>query len=242
MIDIRRFPDAQDAAAAAADLIIARLQAKPDLVLGVATGATMVPVYRLLVAAHRAGTANFERMRCFSVDEYVGLPPTDKASFRATMATHFYDPIGIAPARCFVPDAMAADLQAAAQHYEAAIVAAGGIDLLMLGIGTNGHIGFNEPQADLAGRTCLVDLTAETLAANATQFDAGTLQPRRAITMGVATMLDAREILLVATGAGKRLAIARALLGPIDPACPASALQSHPHVVAILDAGAASGL
>ena len=242
MIDIRRFPAADDATAAAAWFIMARLQTKPGLVLGVATGATMVTLYAHLVAAHRAGVADFSQLRCFSVDEYVGLPPTNPASFRATMAAHFYDPIGINPARCFVPDAMAADLLAEAASYEAAIIAAGGIDLMMLGIGINGHIGFNEPPADFAGRTGLVDLTVETLNANKRQFDDDTTQPTRAITMGVATIMDAREILLVATGAGKRQAIARAVAGPITPACPASILQTHPHIVAILDEAAASGL
>lgn len=242
MIDIRRFPSTDDATAAAAWFIMARLQSKPDLVLGVATGATMVPVYAHLVAAHRAGVADFGRLRCFSVDEYVGLPATNPASFRATMATHFYDPIGIDPARCFVPDAMATDLTAEAARYEAAITEAGGIDLMMLGIGINGHIGFNEPPADLAGRTSPVDLTVETLNANKRQFADDIVQPTRAITMGIATIMDAREILLVATGAGKRQAIARAFAGPVAQACPASVLQTHRQVIAILDEAAASGL
>ena len=242
MIDIRRFASTSDATAAAAWFIMARLQDTPDLVLGVATGATMVPVYAQLVAAHRAGVADFTRLRCFSVDEYVGLPASDPASFRATMAAHFYDPIGIDPARCFVPDAMAADLVAEADKYEAAIAAVGGIDLMMLGIGTNGHIGFNEPLADFTSRTGVVDLTAATLTANQRQFGGDTAQPKRAITMGIATILAALEILLIATGAGKRAPIARALRGPIDSACPASALQSHPAVVAILDEAAAAGL
>lgn len=242
MIDIRRFPTTDDATAAAAWFIMARLQEKPDLVLGVATGATMVPVYAHLVAAHRAGVANFDRLRCFSVDEYVGLPASNPASFRATMATHFYDPIGIDPARCFVPDAMATDLVAEAARYEATITGAGRIDLMMLGIGINGHIGFNEPPADFAGRTGPVDLTAETLNANKRHFADDTVQPTRAITMGVATIMEAREILLVATGVGKRQAIARAFGRPVAQACPASVLQTHPHVVAILDETAASGL
>jgi glucosamine-6-phosphate deaminase len=242
MIDIRRFPSTDEATAAAAWFIMARLQTKPDLVLGVATGATMVPLYAHLVAAHRAGVADFSQVRCFSVDEYVGLPASNPASFRATMAARFYDPIGIDPARCFVPDAMARDLLAEAARYEAAIVATGGIDLMMLGIGINGHIGFNEPPADFASRTGPVDLTVETLNANKRHFDDDIVQPTRAITMGIATIMDAREILLVAIGAGKRQAIARALSGPVARACPASILQSHPHVVAILDEAAASGL
>ncbi len=242
MIDLRRFSTTDDATAAAAWFIMARLQTKPDLVLGVATGATMVPIYANMVAAHRAGVADFSQLRCFSVDEYVGLPATNPASFRATMGAHFYDPIGIDPAHCFVPDAMAANLVAEAARYDAAITDAGGIDLMMLGIGINGHIGFNEPPADFAGRTCLVELTAETLNANKRQFTDDVVQPTRAITMGVATIMDAREILLVATGAGKRQAIARACAGPVTPTCPASILQTHRRVMAILDEAAASGL
>lgn len=230
----------RDVANAAAQYIIGRIRAQPALVLGVATGATMAPIYRHLVDAHLAGLS-FTELRCFSLDEYIGLPATHASSYRAEMRVQFYDPVGLPPARCFAPDGMAADPDAEARRYEAAI-AATGIDLQLAGIGVNGHIGFNEPPADFAGGTHVVSLAPATLAANRRFFPDPIFQPQRAITMGVRTILAAHEIMLVATGAAKAPAITAALRGPVTPDCPASALQTHAAVRAILDADAAAGL
>ena len=142
MADVRVFGTALDAASATADEIAAAVKAKPDLVLGVATGATVVPVYRRLVAAHHAGLS-FAGVRCFSLDEYVGLPAMHGSSYRAEMRAQFYNPVGLPPSQCFAPDGMADDPLAEAARYEAAIARAGGVDLQLLGIGVNGHIGFN---------------------------------------------------------------------------------------------------
>ena len=241
MTEIRIFPTAAAAAAETAREIIAAVTAKPDLVLGVATGATVAPVYRHLVASHRAGLS-FAGLRCFSLDEYVGLPATHKSSYRAEMRAQFYGPVGLDPSRCFAPDGMAADPDAEAARFEAAVVAAGGVDLQLLGIGVNGHIGFNEPPADFARGVHVTDLAPATLAANRGFFDPGEIQPVRAITMGVRTILSARKLLLVATGRSKRDAVAAALRGPVSPDCPASSVQMHINVLVILDADAASGL
>ena len=229
-----------DVSKAAADTIIARVRAWPALVLGVATGATMAPIYRHLVAAHLAGLS-FAALRCFSLDEYIGLPASHPSSYRAEMRAQFYDPVGIPAAQCFAPDGMAENPDAEAARYDAAIQATR-IGLQLLGIGVNGHIGFNEPPADFACGTHVVTLAPATLAANRRFFPDPAKQPQRAITMGVRTILAAGEILLVATGAAKAPAIAAAFRGPVIPDCPASALQRHAAVCVILDADAAAGL
>lgn len=236
------FSTAAEVTTAVAEHVIAAVIARPDLVLGVATGATMAPVYRALVAAHQAGRLSFNRLRCFALDEYIGLPDGHPSSYRAEMRAQFYRPVGLNPARCFAPDGMAVDPEHEAARYDRAIAQAGGVDLQLVGIGVNGHIGFNEPPADFNRGVHVTDLAATTLAANRRFFVDGETQPRRAITMGVRTILSARKILLVAAGSRKSVAVAAALRGPVCPACPASALQNHPDVLAILDAEAGFGL
>ena len=232
--------NATEAANAVAERIITLLQDKPDAVLGLATGATMEPVYHALIGAHRAGRVSFSRALSFNLDEYVGLHPTHPGSYRSTMNRLLFDHVDIDLSRTHVPDGMASDIERAAADYEQQIAEAGGIDLQLLGIGRNGHIGFNEPGSPLESRTRQVRLHAETLTANRTFF-ADARVPETAITLGIATILSARSIVVLATGAAKQAAVAEALAGRFDPACPASALSAHGDVTWILDSAAAPG-
>jgi glucosamine-6-phosphate deaminase len=235
-------PTPDDAAAAAAERLIARLGAVPTSVLGLATGTTMEPVYRCLVAAHRAGRVSFAAATSFNLDEYVGLAADDPASYRATMRRMLFDLVDIDPRRTHLPDGMAADPAAEAARYEAAIRDAGGIDLLLLGLGGNGHVGFNEPPADLASPTHVADLAETTRQANRRQFPPDRAVPTQAITMGMGSILAAREIVLLATGPSKRAAVRAMLTGPVSAHVPASLLRRHEQVTVILDRSAATRL
>ena len=210
-------------------------------VLGLATGGTTLPIYAALVEAHRANGASFRHATTFNLDEYVGLDHEHPASFARFMRGALFDHVDIDPGRVHLLDGAAPDPVAEAARYERAIKAAGGIGLQFLGIGANGHIGFNEPGSPLASRTRCVTLTPSTRDANRRFFGGGTV-PARALTMGIATILDAREIILAATGARKARAVACAIDGPITPECPASALQTHPSATIICDRDAAAGL
>ncbi len=238
---INHSPTTQAAAYAVADRIAERLKATPKIVLGLATGATMEPVYERLVALYRAGEISFSGVTSFNLDEYVGLPPADPRSYRSTMDTQLFNLVDIDKSRTFVPDGLAADPTVFASRYEAMIREAGGIDLQLLGIGRNGHIGFNEPGADFAARTRVVDLEASTLEANSAFFD-GALPPTQAMTMGIGTILASREIIVLATGAAKSDAVRAALLGDISTQCPATALRSHGNVSWWLDAESGAGV
>jgi glucosamine-6-phosphate deaminase len=225
-----------------AHLVTERLAAEPRLVLGLATGQTFMAVYQRLVGAFGGGAVSFAAATSFNLDEYAGLPADHPASYHAFMRRCLFDHVDIDPARAHLPDGMAGDLDAEAARYEAAIRAAGGIGLQLLGIGENGHIGFNEPGAAFLSRTRVVDLDASTRKANSRFFPAGEEVPERALTMGVATILEAREIVLAATGARKAAAIQAALAGPVSPACPASNLHRHPRVTIVCDRAAAARL
>lgn len=240
-MQVKHFPTTVAAAHAVADRIAERLKATPKIVLGLATGATMEPVYERLVALYRAGEISFAKVTSFNLDEYVGLPPADPRSYRSTMDSQLFDLVDIDKSRTFVPDGLAADPAAFGSRYEAMIREAGGIDLQLLGIGRNGHIGFNEPGADFAARTRVVDLEASTLEANSAFFD-GALPPTQAMTMGIGTILGSREIIVLATGATKRDAVRAALLGDITPDCPATALRRHANVSWWLDAESGAGV
>lgn len=238
---VNRFPTTQAAANAVADRIAERLKATPKIVLGLATGVTMEPVYERLVALYRAGEISFSAVTSFNLDEYVGLPPADERSYRSTMDTQLFNLVDIDKNRTFVPDGLAADPTAFASRYEAMIREAGGIDLQLLGIGRNGHIGFNEPGADFSVRTRVVNLEASTLEANSAFFG-GALPPTQAMTMGIGTILDSREIIVLATGATKSDAVRTALLGDISSQCPATALRRHNNVSWWLDAESGAGV
>lgn len=234
-----------DAAAVAADVanrIVAELSSRPSSVLGLATGETMRPVYGELVQAFRDGRVSFAGSTSFNLDDYVGVPPQHPASFPRFMNETLFDKVDVDRSRTFMPDGNASDLAREAAAFEAAIATAGGIDLQLLGIGSNGHIAFNEPGSDFASRTRLVSLAASTQVANQGPFAGGETLPEFGITMGIGTILEARRIILIATGAGKATAVARAVKGPLDPACPASILRTHRDAIMLCDRAAAAGL
>ncbi len=236
-------PTAAHVARLVARIVADRVRANPELVLGCATGRTMEVVYDELVASHRGGTVDLTRLRTFNLDEYVGLAPDDPRSYHHFMRSRFFDPIGLPLARTRLPNGVATDLGAEARAFERAITEAGGIDLQLLGLGETGHIGFNEPLSALMSRTREKALTPTTRAQNAAMFggDADAV-PARALTMGVGTILEAREILLVATGPAKAAMLARATEGPITARISATALQLHPNCKVIVDEAAATAL
>jgi len=242
-VEILIRPSAAHVARLVARLVADRVRAKPDLVLGCATGRTMEAVYDELVAEHGGGRVDLRRVRTFNLDEYVGLAPEDPRSYHHYMRERFFDRIGLPPERTRLPNGVASDLAAEARAYERAIVEAGGIDLQLVGLGETGHIGFNEPLSALMSRTREKALTPTTRAQNAEMFGGDpTAVPSRALTMGVGTILEAREVLLVATGAAKAGILARATEGPITARISATALQLHPNCKVVVDEAAAGAL
>ena len=228
-------------ARAGAAACVALVRRQPDAVLGLATGSTPIALYRELVAAHRRRELSLAGVTTFNLDEYVGLAPSDPRSYHSYVQQHLLGQVDIDPGRVHIPNGLAHP-QTEAARYERAIGAIGGIDLQLLGIGRNGHIGFNEPTSSLASRTRVKTLAPQTLRDNSRHFDPGEWQPRLAITVGIGTILDAREILLVATGEAKADAVAAAVEGPVTAMVPASALQLHPRVTVLTDEAAATGL
>ena len=235
-------PSPEAACAHAAELVAALLAARPAAVLALPVGGTPRLVYAELRRRYRAGALSFARATVFSLDEYVGVSRDDGRSFHHTLRDQLYDHVDLAAEHIRAPDGAAADVDAAAASYDQAIAAAGGIDLALLGIGGNGHIAFNEPGSPFASRTRVVTLAADTRAAAAAGFGGADAVPSHALTIGVATILAARQCVLLAHGAGKAAIVARALEGPIDPEVPASALRLHANATIILDAAAASRL
>ncbi|WP_028651647.1 glucosamine-6-phosphate deaminase [Nocardioides halotolerans] len=232
---------AAEVAALAADTIEALVRSRPAAVLGLATGSTPVATYAELVARRRAGTApSYDEVRAFLLDEYVGLPPGHPQSYRATIARELTDDLGLPPDRVHRPDPT--DVPTAGAAYEAQLAEAGGVDLQVLGIGSDGHLAFNEPGSSLSSLTRLKTLTEETRRDNARFFNSLDEVPRHVLTQGLGTILRARHLLLIATGAGKAEAVAAAVEGPLSASCPASVLQLHPHASVLLDADAASRL
>jgi glucosamine-6-phosphate deaminase len=235
--------DADSASLLAARIIAAELRANPRLVLGLATGRTMERVYAHLARMHREEKLSFARCRTFNLDEYIGLTPDDPRSYHFFMRHHLFSRVNIPTRNTHLPDGMARDLPAAARHYEKIIHQAGGIDLQLLGIGRAGHIGFNEPLSALMSRTREKALTPTTLRQNAPLFGGDPKQvPKRAITMGVGTILESRRCVLLATGAAKASILAKAVEGPITSMITASALQLHPRCTVIVDEAAATKL
>jgi glucosamine-6-phosphate deaminase len=199
-----------------------------------------VPVYDELTRRHDAGEISFAEVRAFCLDEYVGLPPDHPQAYRAVIRRLFADRVGVADVRA--PDGSATDIPAACAAFEAAIDAAGGVDLQLLGIGADGHVGFNEPGSSLGSRTRLKTLTAQTRADNARFFGSIDAVPRHVLTQGIATILAARHVILVAAGQAKAAPIAAAVEGPLTAMVPASALQLHPHATVVVDEAAATNL
>jgi len=231
-------PDAQAASDLVARIIAAEIRAKPNIVLGLATGRTMDALYALLVGMG----LDFSQCRTFNLDEYVGLPPTDPRSYRGYMNRALFDHINIEAMNTHVPDGMADDLGAECRRYEAKIEQCGGIDLQLLGLGKSGHIGFNEPLSALLSRTRVKALSAATTAQNAEFFGGADKVPRRAITMGVGTIIDSRRCILLATGESKAAIVAKSVEGPITSMISATALQLHPRCVVVVDESAAAKL
>jgi glucosamine-6-phosphate deaminase len=230
-----------DVAALAADTIEALVRARPSAVLGLATGSTPMATYAELVARHRAGTGpSYDQVRAYLLDEYVGLPPGHPQSYRATIAHELTDDLGLPADRVHGPDPT--DVPSAGVAYEALLAEAGGVDLQVLGIGGDGHLAFNEPGSSLASVTRLKTLTEETRRANARFFDSLDDVPHHVLTQGLGTILRARHLLLIASGAGKAEAVAAAIEGPLTASCPASVLQLHPHATVLLDPEAAAQL
>jgi len=216
--------------------------ARPAAVLGLATGSSPLTVYADLARRCAAGTLTLAGARAFLLDEYVGLPPGAPESYRAFIRAHFEAGVDIPPDAVQGPDVTAADLTAACARYEAAIAEAGGVDLQLLGIGTDGHIGFNEPGSSLASRTRIKTLTDRTRQDNARFFRSPAEVPRHVVTQGVGTILEARHLVLLAYGGAKADAVARAVEGPVTAMVPGSALQLHPHATVVVDSAAAGGL
>lgn len=236
---LRLFARAEDGEAWVGDEIARLLRSRPESVLGLATGNSMRGVYRQLVSLHRQGALSFSAMTSFNLDEYCGVNASDPSSFSSFMHDQLFDRVDANPSRLHLPDSTAVD---AAARYEALITAAGGIDLQVLGIGQNGHIGFNEPGSSPSSRTRIVDLAPRTRQVNAADFPSDATVPTKAITMGIATILEARRIILLATGAAKADALAQALHSPPSADNPASYLQTHPNVTIACDDAAAAHL
>ncbi|NGO81507.1 glucosamine-6-phosphate deaminase [Streptomyces sp. YC504] len=226
-----------------AGAIVDLLARKPDALLGVATGSTPLPIYDALVAQVNAGAVDASKARICQLDEYVGLPAGHPESYRATVLRQVVEPLGLPETQFMGPDGSAEDVQAACDAYDEALASAGGVDLQILGIGTDGHIGFNEPCSSLASRTRIKTLIEQTRIDNARFFDNDIDQvPHHVITQGIGTILDARHLVLLATGEGKADAVAQTVEGPISSLVPASALQLHRHATVVVDEAAASKL
>jgi glucosamine-6-phosphate deaminase len=226
----------------AAQIVAQAIRAKPNLVLGLATGGTPLGLYIELIRLYQEGELDFSKVTSFNLDEYLGLPPTHEQSYAYFMQSNLFQHINVGPDKIYVPSGLAADVQAYCEWYEAEIAQAGGIDLQVLGIGRDGHIAFNEPGSSLASRTRIVTLTKETIEDNARFFARPGDVPRFAITMGVGTIMEARHCLLLANGPGKAEAVAALVEGPITSQITASALQMHPQATVILDRAAATRL
>ncbi len=233
---------AADAAELTASLIAQALRQKPRLVLGLATGRTMEMVYSDLARLHKEKNLDFSLASTFNLDEYIGLPGANPNSYRHYMRHHLFDRVNIDPRNTHLPDGAAEDIDAECERYEAKIAECGGIDLQLLGIGVTGHIGFNEPLSAMRSRTRAKALTPQTVAQNAPLFDDPAQMPKRAITMGVGTILDSRRCILLATGQEKAAIIAKAVEGPVTSMISATALQLHPRCTIIVDEAAASEL
>lgn len=226
----------------AANIISAQIILKPDCVLGLATGSTPVGTYENLVEWYKQGDLDFSQVTSVNLDEYKGLSGNNDQSYRYFMNKNLFDHVNIDKSRTFVPNGLETDSEKASKEYDAIIESVGGVDLQLLGIGHNGHIGFNEPADEFCKGTHCVDLTASTIEANKRFFEKEEDVPRQAYTMGIGTIMKAKKILLVASGADKAEIIAKSLTGPVTPQVPASILQFHNDVTVVCDEAAFSKL
>ncbi|MDQ0755051.1 glucosamine-6-phosphate deaminase [Arthrobacter sp. B3I4] len=226
----------------AAGVIAGIVGKKPDAVLGLATGSSPMVVYAELARMRHDAEIDLVATRGFALDEYVGLAPGHPARYAAVVQRDIVEPLGMTPENVTVPDGGSLDHEQACRDFEAAISRSGGVDVQILGIGTNGHIGFNEPTSSLTSRTRVKTLTEQTRADNARFFNTADEVPRHCITQGLGTIFEARQLLLVAQGKGKARALAAAIEGPLSSMCPASLLQLHPRATVVIDEAAAGDL
>jgi glucosamine-6-phosphate deaminase len=241
-VEVVIVPTADAAARVVADVIGRILCTRSAPVIGLATGSSPLAAYELLVDDCRAGRISFSAASAVLLDEYLGLPPGHPEAYRAFIRRHLTDHIDLPPARLYGPDVWAEDIAGACRRYDRLLEELGGVDVQLLGIGSDGHIGFNEPGSSLGSRTRIKTLTEATRADNARFFPTIDEVPRHVVTQGLATIGDARHLLLVATGPAKAAPIARAVEGPLAAMCPASVLQLHPHATVVVDEAAAADL
>ena len=239
-LKVKKVKNAEEMGKAAADEFEAVIHAKPACVIGLATGSTPLPLYRELIAREKAGKLDFSRVRSANLDEYKGLAPDHPQSYRRFMQENLFDHISIKPENTIVPDGLAEDVQAMCEAYERKIEDWGGVDCQLLGIGHDGHIGFNEPCSEFPKMTHEVQLTEMTREANKRFFDSIDEVPTAAFTMGIGTVMAAKKIVMVITGADKAEILNKVFFGPVTPEVPGSILQFHPDVTLICDEAAAS--
>ena len=235
-------PTVEPASIIGVRIIARKVREKPDAVLGLATGSSPISLYKELIRLHREDGLDFSRITTFNLDEYVGLRPYHPQSYRRFMEENLFQSINIPATNIHFPDGMAQDIPAFCMQYEKEIVQSGGIDIQILGIGSDGHIAFNEPTSSLASRTRIKTLTAQTRKDNARFFGNESEVPHHVITMGLGTIMEARMCILLAFGKGKAEAVAEMVEGPITSMIPASILQFHPVTKILLDEEAASSL
>jgi glucosamine-6-phosphate deaminase len=226
----------------AAEIVTTQIRRKPDSVIGFATGGTPLGLYLKLIENHRERGLDFSKITTFNLDEYVGLPPNHSQSYHYFMWTNLFQHVNVNPSQVYIPDGMAEDIDWFCQWYEKKIVQAGGIDLQILGVGANGHLAFNEPGSSLGSRTRIKTLTAKTVRDNARFFASHEEVPRYAITMGIGTIMDARKLVLLASGEGKAEAVRSSLEGPVTAMVPATILQLHGDAHVLIDEPAGSRL
>lgn len=239
---VYRTEDYQSMSRQAANILSAQVILKPNCVLGLATGSTPIGMYQQLINWYEKGDVDFSQVRTVNLDEYLGLAPPHDQSYRYFMQTNFFDHINIKPENTNVPNGLAEDPDAECIRYNKVIADLGGVDLQVLGMGHNGHIGFNEPEEAFELETHVVNLTENTIEANARFFASKDEVPRKAITMGIKSIMQARHILVVVSGADKADIVKAAFTGPVTPKVPASILQMHPNVSLVGDAAALSKL
>ena len=236
-------PSNHQIATVTANIISEAIQKKPNLILGLATGSTPIELYNILVKMHTENGLDFSKVTTFNLDEYIGIPSDHPQSYHTYMSQHFFNHVNIPVENRYLPQNTTDNLASSCEKYEKRIVDTGGIDIQILGIGTDGHIAFNEKGSSLASRTRPVTLSNSTIIANAVHFEGNpNAVPAMAITMGIGTILEAKQCILIASGTAKSTAIANAIEGPITAMVPASALQMHPNTTVIVDEDAASEL
>ena len=239
-MDIRIFNNTEEIAQATSEIIINKVKSTPDAILGLATGASPVATYKKLIAAYNNGEVSFKDVKTFNLDEYCSIPATDKNSYYTFMHENLFNFIDVKEENVHVPDGNPENAEEYCASYDASIKEAGGIDIQVLGIGRNGHIGFNEPADEFTAGTYKVQLTESTIEANKIYFESENDVPREAITMGVQSIINAKEIILIAEGDAKAQAIHDMIKGEVSPSCPASILQKHNNVHIFIDKAAAA--